>query len=382
MRACRGAPGRLAVDSCAGEFEARTPYYYLSHEQDDGDAASSGRVVVLGSGTNWIGQGIEFDYCCVAAQHAFRRLGHEVVLVNSNPRRSRPTTTPATASTQERHARARPRRRRDRTPARRRRLARRPDTGSRSRSPKPGCPCSAICPPRSTWPRIAAASSAARAARPARPRLDLAATTAEARVRSRGRLPVLVRPRTCSAAGVCASRAARRSWSSMLRPSSTASSRARSSSTSTSSATARSAGSPRSSSTSSARESTRATPRGAAGAAGRRAAGAGDPGARLDARTWPRRAGAAQPCSWRSTTASSTSSRRTRVVCTIPFVAKATLDLLVDHACRLLGRVARGARPGPSRAQPDAPGRRRRSFRPSASPARPTAASRCARPAR
>jgi carbamoyl-phosphate synthase large subunit len=85
VRARRPLPGRLAVDSCAAEFEAKTPYYYLSYEQGDGDATSAGAIVVLGSGTNRIGQGIEFDYCCVRAAQAFRRLGHEVVLVNSNP---------------------------------------------------------------------------------------------------------------------------------------------------------------------------------------------------------------------------------------------------------------------------------------------------------
>ena len=85
VRARRGPPGRLAVDSCAGEFEARTPYYYLSHEEGDGAQSSSGAIVVLGSGTNRIGQGIEFDYCCVRAAQAFRALGHEVVLVNANP---------------------------------------------------------------------------------------------------------------------------------------------------------------------------------------------------------------------------------------------------------------------------------------------------------
>ena len=85
MRARRRTPGRLAVDSCAGEFDARTPYYYLSHEAGDGDETPPGAIVVLGSGANRIGQGIEFDYCCVQAAQAFRRLGHEVVLVNSNP---------------------------------------------------------------------------------------------------------------------------------------------------------------------------------------------------------------------------------------------------------------------------------------------------------
>jgi len=85
VRTRRDRPGRLAVDSCAGEFEAQTPYYYLSHERGDDEPTGTGAIVVLGSGTNRIGQGIEFDYCCVRAAQAFRRLGHEVVLVNSNP---------------------------------------------------------------------------------------------------------------------------------------------------------------------------------------------------------------------------------------------------------------------------------------------------------
>jgi carbamoyl-phosphate synthase large subunit len=85
VRSRRPRPGRLAVDSCAGEFEARTPYFYLSYEESDGGRNGSGGVVIIGSGPNRIGQGIEFDYCCSRAALAFRRLGHEVVLVNSNP---------------------------------------------------------------------------------------------------------------------------------------------------------------------------------------------------------------------------------------------------------------------------------------------------------
>jgi carbamoyl-phosphate synthase large subunit len=85
-RAERGLPGRLAVDSCAAEFEAETPYYYLSYEPSDEPPAPTGRaIVVLGSGPNRIGQGIEFDYCCVHAARTFRALGYEAVLVNSNP---------------------------------------------------------------------------------------------------------------------------------------------------------------------------------------------------------------------------------------------------------------------------------------------------------
>jgi carbamoyl-phosphate synthase large subunit len=86
VRARRGHPGRLAVDSCAAEFEARTPYYYLSYEESDANGKGERpTVLVLGSGPNRIGQGIEFDYCCVHAAQAFRRLGYEAVLLNSNP---------------------------------------------------------------------------------------------------------------------------------------------------------------------------------------------------------------------------------------------------------------------------------------------------------
>jgi carbamoyl-phosphate synthase large subunit len=82
----RGKPARLAVDSCAGEFEARTPYYYVTHEGVDEGPVPSGRaVIVLGGGPNRIGQAIEFDYCCVHAAQALRKLGYEAVLVNSNP---------------------------------------------------------------------------------------------------------------------------------------------------------------------------------------------------------------------------------------------------------------------------------------------------------
>jgi carbamoyl-phosphate synthase large subunit len=88
VRSRRGRPGRLAVDSCAAEFEARTPYFYLSFEEGDpngatGDGART--VLILGSGPNRIGQGIEFDYCCVHAAQAFRSLGYQAVMLNSNP---------------------------------------------------------------------------------------------------------------------------------------------------------------------------------------------------------------------------------------------------------------------------------------------------------
>jgi carbamoyl-phosphate synthase large subunit len=86
VRRRRVRPGRLAVDSCAAEFEAKTPYFYLSYEASDPvPRGSRPAIVILGSGPNRIGQGIEFDYCCSRAAGAFRRLGYETVLLNSNP---------------------------------------------------------------------------------------------------------------------------------------------------------------------------------------------------------------------------------------------------------------------------------------------------------
>ena len=74
------------VDTCAGEFPAATPYLYSSYEQESEAPPSDRRkVVILGSGPNRIGQGIEFDYCCVQAALALRDDGFETIMVNSNP---------------------------------------------------------------------------------------------------------------------------------------------------------------------------------------------------------------------------------------------------------------------------------------------------------
>ncbi len=74
------------VDTCAAEFEAYTPYYYSTYEQENEiRAAAKRKVVILGGGPNRIGQGIEFDYCCVQASFALRELGIESIMVNSNP---------------------------------------------------------------------------------------------------------------------------------------------------------------------------------------------------------------------------------------------------------------------------------------------------------
>ena len=74
------------VDTCAGEFPARTPYHYSAYEeQDEVRPAARPRVVILGAGPNRIGQGIEFDYACVHAAFALGDAGFEAVMINSNP---------------------------------------------------------------------------------------------------------------------------------------------------------------------------------------------------------------------------------------------------------------------------------------------------------
>ncbi len=74
------------VDTCAAEFEAATPYHYSTYEDtDEVQPGSRERVIILGSGPNRIGQGIEFDYCCVHASFALRAAGYETVMVNCNP---------------------------------------------------------------------------------------------------------------------------------------------------------------------------------------------------------------------------------------------------------------------------------------------------------
>jgi carbamoyl-phosphate synthase large subunit len=79
-------PTYRLVDTCAAEFEAYTPYYYSTYgdenERRDGDKR---KIMILGGGPNRIGQGIEFDYCCVHAAFALRELGFETIMVNSNP---------------------------------------------------------------------------------------------------------------------------------------------------------------------------------------------------------------------------------------------------------------------------------------------------------
>lgn len=74
------------VDTCAAEFEAYTPYYYSTYESEDEIRPSEKRkIAILGSGPNRIGQGIEFDYCCVHASYALHEDGYETIMINCNP---------------------------------------------------------------------------------------------------------------------------------------------------------------------------------------------------------------------------------------------------------------------------------------------------------
>ena len=95
VAAARHALGVVAVykriDTCAGEFESETPYLYATYEGADGYAECEARpsarekVIILGGGPNRIGQGIEFDYCCVHAVYALSEAGYETIMVNCNP---------------------------------------------------------------------------------------------------------------------------------------------------------------------------------------------------------------------------------------------------------------------------------------------------------
>ena len=91
VRARRIADGIIptykSVDTCAAEFEAYTPYFYSTYEQENEalPVPDKESVIILGSGPNRIGQGIEFDYCCVHAVEEMRRLGYQAIMVNCNP---------------------------------------------------------------------------------------------------------------------------------------------------------------------------------------------------------------------------------------------------------------------------------------------------------
>ena len=74
------------VDTCAAEFAAQTPYLYSAYESsDEAEPTDRPKILILGSGPNRIGQGIEFDYCCCQAAFALKGLGYETIMLNCNP---------------------------------------------------------------------------------------------------------------------------------------------------------------------------------------------------------------------------------------------------------------------------------------------------------
>ncbi|MSR05595.1 MAG: carbamoyl-phosphate synthase large subunit [Gemmatimonadetes bacterium] len=79
-------PAYKVVDTCAGEFPSKTPYLYSSYdEENESEPLGEAGIIILGSGPNRIGQGVEFDYCCVRAGLALRDLGYRTIMINSNP---------------------------------------------------------------------------------------------------------------------------------------------------------------------------------------------------------------------------------------------------------------------------------------------------------
>ncbi len=80
------APVFKRVDTCAAEFESFTPYMYSTYEEEDeSESLPKPKILILGSGPNRIGQGIEFDYCCCHASFALREDGYETIMLNCNP---------------------------------------------------------------------------------------------------------------------------------------------------------------------------------------------------------------------------------------------------------------------------------------------------------
>ncbi len=88
------------VDTCAAEFQSHTPYLYSTYEEEcEAEPTGRRKVMILGSGPNRIGQGIEFDYCCCHGSFAFREEGYETIMINCNPETAASTSSPSRSRT-------------------------------------------------------------------------------------------------------------------------------------------------------------------------------------------------------------------------------------------------------------------------------------------
>ena len=389
MRARRRTPGRLAVDSCAGEFEARTPYYYLSYEAGDGDETPPARSSCSARARTGSARGSSSTTAACRRAQAFRRLGHEVVLVNSNPETVstdydtcdrlylEPVTLERVLDVVELER-----------PLGVVVVARRPDAARARGGSRRGGRAAARRPARRDRRRGGSRPlrRAARGARRARPGLGVRRRRPRRRARSRSEIgyPVLVRP--SYVLGGRGMRVARRpeeleldgpalvdrflegaleldvdvlcdgedGWvAAILEHVERAGVHSG--------------------------DSACVLP----GALGRPGARDGDPRARVAARRRPRRARAAQPPARAARRASCTCSRRTRArrarFRSSPRRRGSRSSTTPAGCCSARRSASSTCRSASCRR---APGRRRRSSPPSASPAPPTAASRCARPAR
>ena len=159
---CGVRPVYKRVDTCAAEFATQTAYMYSTYEEEcEAEPTDRKKIMVLGGGPNRIGQGIEFDYCCVHAALALREDGYETIMVNCNPETvstDYDTSRPPVLRAADAGGRARDRRQGE--AGRRDRAVRRPDAAEARARPRsaPACRSSAPRPTRSTSPRTASAS--------------------------------------------------------------------------------------------------------------------------------------------------------------------------------------------------------------------------------
>ena len=203
-------PTYKTVDTCAAEFAAETPYHYSTYEDESEvrPRATGRKVVILGSGPNRIGQGIEFDYCCVHASFALREAGYETIMVNCNPE-----TVSTDYDTSDRlyfeplTQRGRAQRHRRRAAVQGDRVARRADAAQARPARSPSSWWPARRPSRSTTPRIARSGTSSATSSTSRSPRAVRRSTSSRRCRSptRSGSRCWCGRATCSVGGRCRS---------------------------------------------------------------------------------------------------------------------------------------------------------------------------------